>query len=452
MPLNDLKQIAPQRAAIVSLLALLCTSTFVVSPANAADLGGNCCADLEERIAELEATTARKGNRNVSLKVSGQVHRVLTFWDDGEERNVYESDTSTWSSRVRFSGAARISDDWDVGFRMEIAPADGLSTNLNQLDDDALFGGVRLSRNYYFINNKRFGRVSVGLINEANDGSAGGGDFSGTDSMAGAGLSDTIGGFFLRRAGVKGNAGLVRELTWDSVALDDAGDGDTERNLVRYDSPTFAGFRLAASWGEDDTWGLGAFFEREIGDFEIGASFGYGDYHDDDTICQQQVPSNPQSRSCRAMAGSIGFRHVPTGINATYAMGYLDDDFAVPVALRNSGDQLWYYGKVGVFREFFSLGYTGVYVEYYQGNRAVEELFVAGESSLAAGNVFVRGADVEIKGIGIVQDIDAAAANIYLMYRDFSVDLDAVNPANSLAIAAPIDNFKAVVFGMRLEF
>jgi hypothetical protein len=28
-------------------------------PARAADLGGDCCADLEERIAELEATTAR---------------------------------------------------------------------------------------------------------------------------------------------------------------------------------------------------------------------------------------------------------------------------------------------------------------------------------------------------------------------------------------------------------
>jgi hypothetical protein len=39
----------------------------VTTPAIAADLGGNCCADLEERIAELESTTARKGNRKVSL-------------------------------------------------------------------------------------------------------------------------------------------------------------------------------------------------------------------------------------------------------------------------------------------------------------------------------------------------------------------------------------------------
>ncbi len=57
----------------------------LATSANAADLGGNCCADLEERIAELEATTARKGNRKVSLTVSGWVGQQVTFWDDGEE-------------------------------------------------------------------------------------------------------------------------------------------------------------------------------------------------------------------------------------------------------------------------------------------------------------------------------------------------------------------------------
>ena len=51
--------------------------------ASAADLGGNCCADLEERIAELEATTARKGNRKVSLTISGWVGEQVMWWDDG---------------------------------------------------------------------------------------------------------------------------------------------------------------------------------------------------------------------------------------------------------------------------------------------------------------------------------------------------------------------------------
>ena len=51
-----------------SRMALLAAAGLFVGgvampSAKAADLGGDCCADLEERVAELEATTARKGNR-----------------------------------------------------------------------------------------------------------------------------------------------------------------------------------------------------------------------------------------------------------------------------------------------------------------------------------------------------------------------------------------------------
>ena len=62
-----------------SLSALVAAGLLAgaATSASAADLGGNCCADLEERIAELEATTARKGNRKASLAVSGWVARDL---------------------------------------------------------------------------------------------------------------------------------------------------------------------------------------------------------------------------------------------------------------------------------------------------------------------------------------------------------------------------------------
>jgi hypothetical protein len=53
--------------------------------AQGADLGGDCCADLEERIAELEVTTARKGNRKVSVTITGYVTKQIMFWDDGTE-------------------------------------------------------------------------------------------------------------------------------------------------------------------------------------------------------------------------------------------------------------------------------------------------------------------------------------------------------------------------------
>ena len=62
------------RIAIAAALGLtLGGFAFKATPARAADLGGDCCADLEERVAELEATTVRKGNKKVSVTISGWV-------------------------------------------------------------------------------------------------------------------------------------------------------------------------------------------------------------------------------------------------------------------------------------------------------------------------------------------------------------------------------------------
>ena len=66
------------RVAIVAAAGIFAGSMS----AQAADLGGNCCADLEERVAELEATTARKGNRRVSLTVYGQVNKSMLWHED----------------------------------------------------------------------------------------------------------------------------------------------------------------------------------------------------------------------------------------------------------------------------------------------------------------------------------------------------------------------------------
>ena len=70
------------RWALVAAAGIIVGGVAMPS-AKAADLGGDCCADLEERVAELEATTARKGNRKMSLTITGQVHRLVMWWDDG---------------------------------------------------------------------------------------------------------------------------------------------------------------------------------------------------------------------------------------------------------------------------------------------------------------------------------------------------------------------------------
>jgi hypothetical protein len=69
----------------------------------------DCCADLEERIAELEATTVRKGNRKMSLTITGQIHRMVLWWDDGHSSKTYYGiDNTNSSSRFIFLGSARV--------------------------------------------------------------------------------------------------------------------------------------------------------------------------------------------------------------------------------------------------------------------------------------------------------------------------------------------------------
>src|SRR5450631_4448221 len=73
-------------------------------PAKAADLGGDCCADLEERVAELEATTVRKGNKKVSVTLSGWVTESMNWWDDSKNTGfVVGSKDITLSSHFTIS-------------------------------------------------------------------------------------------------------------------------------------------------------------------------------------------------------------------------------------------------------------------------------------------------------------------------------------------------------------
>src|SRR5262245_14719568 len=98
----------------VLFAAGLLTGGAAVMPAAAADLGGNCCVDLEERVAELEATTARKGNRKVSLTISGQVSTAIMAWDNGKDSDVYIVDPPVvGGSFFALTGSAQINPNLD---------------------------------------------------------------------------------------------------------------------------------------------------------------------------------------------------------------------------------------------------------------------------------------------------------------------------------------------------
>ncbi|MEO1281775.1 MAG: porin, partial [Pseudomonadota bacterium] len=205
--------------------AAVLSGGLAVGSASAADFGGDCCADLEERIAELEATTARKGNRKVSLTVSGFVAQQVMAWDDGFEDNVYITDTGSVSigTNFSFSGKAQITPDWSAGFAIKIEAINNDSLLVSQDNDDGILnpggnaqslltGGdsaLAIESAYWFVKSKTYGRLSVGQQSSAADNQAIIVDGSGSLVQANYVLYDSN-AFFVRRGGAPNQtAGFV---------------------------------------------------------------------------------------------------------------------------------------------------------------------------------------------------------------------------------------------------
>ncbi len=123
--------------------------------------------------------------------------------------------------------------------------------------------------------------------------------------------------------------------------------------------------------------------------------------------------------------------HVPTGLWGLFDYGHLDDNFSV--ATVNATNT--YYFKAGLRERWHPLGHTVLYGEYLQSDDAK----VGGTIATAA----FDDNKLQVWGLGVVQEIDAAAMSVWLSYRHLSYDDSTL---------ASYDDFKYVKFGGLINF
>src|SRR6185503_4153959 len=219
-----------EAASLMAIAALLCVgaTVFGAKPAKAADLGGDCCADLEERVAELEATTVRKGNKKVSVQIYGKVNYAVLTWNDGAETNTYTVNNYMESTRWGFKGSAKIAGDWSAGYRLEVEVRPAASSRLNQFDDNNQFdpnGALNVRRSTMYLSNKTYGELRWGLTATPKyDITKDAMEYISTEPGEGGGLSDTLvpdfrmnDSFRLRQSGFDNAEGLST-LAWQNIA------------------------------------------------------------------------------------------------------------------------------------------------------------------------------------------------------------------------------------------
>ncbi len=426
-----------------SLSALVAAGLLAgaATTASAADLGGNCCADLEERIAELEATTARKGNRKVSLTISGWVTQNVMWWDDGQESNVYVTDSGSVSigTHVRFAGQAQIAPGWSAGYNINIELMDNDSLGIDQDnggDGGNVFGNVQggigsgvvsIENSYWWVKSEQLGRVSVGKQSSAADNQAIIVDGSGSLVPANYVLYD-VRAFFLSVNGVRFGAsaagGNARWLDIADCAPNGgavAGDCDGyPLDSVRYDSPTFGGFSFSASWGEDDMWAVSARFAGEFGGFKLAVAGAYNE-STDETGAFSVGPVFGLVHEASAWQVGAYIQHVGSGIFLYGA--YAEEEQDAGFDVNDPEGDMWYV-KAGIRQRWSSLGHTVIYGEYGRDEDKIS-------SALATTAYGVTGSELERYGVGIVQEIDAAAMSMWLAWRHYEGDITCTDHAGS---------------------
>jgi hypothetical protein len=376
-----------QRRAELALLGTAAAASFALAisvalPAFGADLSGTgAIADLEERIAEIESSVARKGNRKVSVTISGHLSRSILFVQGGGYTG--SADNPNSPSRVGISGDGKISPNVKVGYLYEFGfnpltidppgpfpPVAAVNTISAQTES------LLVTRHAALWIEGPMGKGTMGFTSDAADGIS---EITTTNRNV---------------------AGLT------ILGLDGA-----RANVVRYDTPSLGGLTGSISYAQErtsitlaplnpvpkltgDTVAMALRYAGELGGFRLGAGLGYWKEIETHTLAA------PTTALPWTVAGSGSILHVGTGLFADAAAG------------QTQGGNLRYHLAAGIERNWTGWGNTTFYGEY--ANAGSKQTFAS-----AWGLDLTGGKIDRMYGLGLVQTIDSAATDLFVTVRRF---------------------------------
>ncbi len=121
------------------------------------------------------------------------------------------------------------------------------------------------------------------------------------------------------------------------------------RNVVRYDTPTFAGFSASASWGADDMWDTALTYKGDVGDFALVGKVGYGE-STDPTVNSGQCALGTGDCQWWGAAGTI--MHTPTGLYVYAGYGATQIDLTAAQVGDDDESTTWFV-QGGIEKRFF---------------------------------------------------------------------------------------------------
>ncbi len=335
-----------------------------------------------------------------SVTFYGQASPAYLQFDDGEKSYGDLVDNTRSNTRVGFLLDQVLGNGQKLVFNFETALGAPGSSSFSQ-DSDPVWTWEKTDlRKIDLAWSGTFGTFSIGQGSMASDGIATN-DLSGTTMASTVTTADSAGGYLFRLGD-----GDLSDVTIGNVFSDFDGG---RKGRVRYDTPSFNGFTLAASYGQEilaedddrDFYDIAAFYQGDAGDMKVRAGLGYAWVEDDGDTSE-------------AYAGSVSVLHGPTGLNGTLAAGGRPDGAH------------YVYGKAGWIANLTDVGGTAFSADYYSGQ-----------------DFGTDGSESTQWGVQATQNFDDLNLEAYLGYAAYTFDDDS---------GADYQDASSVLAGIRWKF
>lgn len=329
---------------------------------------------------------ANAGSKDVQLKISGQVNRMIFYADDGNQSRTFQADNDLSSTRVRWDGSAKLDDAWSAGAKIEVQFESNSTADVTIDQNKSVIGSNSFTERKLeaFVKNSRLGKVTLGQGDTASNGAIEE-DLSGTGTISGSGYSALGDSLEFVVAGAAGTGVTVGDhfSNLDGLSRDDR---------LRYDTPSFAGFTASASLVDGDEYDVALRYGRDFDGVEVAFAVAYWD-----------------ARTTDDKVGYGGSASVlaPFGTSLTLAYAMEDLDLvAAPNAQADAEPAFWYV-KLGQNFDVSPVGKTSVSVEFSQTEDQNEDV----------------GTDGTYWAIAFEQDVKKLGADIYATLGQYDIDL-----------------------------
>jgi len=255
---------------------------------------------------------------------------------------------------------------------------------------------------------------------------------------------------------------------------------------VRYDTPTFEGFRVSMSYGEDDLRDIAVKYLHDWGPFKVSAAYGFSSLTDEGCVAPGTCTNIPfaggggtpfqgYKKDVNVQQVGVSAMHVLSGL---WAYGYYGQEdnrgtrFVGPASDANTPSS-WFM-KAGLRRNWLPVGATvmwgeaGQYIDQFTGlcgrpnanGSCVVSINTAPFDT--NGNptpelINVNGSTVDRWGLGISQEFggDTAATRIthvFFRWQHLKLDLDATFAGSTEKAKTRFDDLDLLMAGAVMFF